>query len=73
MYPEMEFVDGDTNKHILPVLSPEYKEALAAVRASHYYEPDFSKACVFVTAIDILNEDQSNREMVSSMLNTLPR
>lgn len=53
-------------------LSTEYRKILSVIKGSQYYEPDPSKACVFVPSIDILNQQRINTSLVSYMLHALP-
>lgn len=73
VYPEIEFTDEETNQRYSPSVSLEYKELLSAVKGSPYYEENDSRACVFVTALDTLNQDKVNVGLVSAMLRSLPQ
>ena len=73
VYPEIEFTDEETNQRYSPSVSLEYKELLSAVKGSPYYEENASRACVFVTALDTLNQDKVNVGLVSAMLRSLPQ
>ena len=48
--------------------SAEFIEFIQAVANSRYYEPDPSKACLFVPLVDFLNENQLDPAKVDSYL-----
>ena len=73
VYPEFEFTVDATKEKIASVMSVEYQELIAAVKSSRYYQPNASKACVFVSSVDTLSQDRVNIEVVSKMLHALPK
>ena len=73
VYPEFEFTVDATKEKVASVMSVEYQELIAAVKSSPYYQPNASKACVFVSSVDTLSQDRVNVEVVSQMLLALPR
>ena len=73
VYPEAEFVTADdTDEKIASSVTIEYRELIAAVKSSRYYQENASLACVFIPSIDTLSQDLVNVDVVSLMLHTLP-
>ena len=68
-----EFHSGVTLETHVPEVSREYAEILDAVRGSRYYEKNISEACVVIPSVDTLNQKQQDVELVSLLLNSLPR
>ena len=73
VYPNIEFVEDETSERFSSVFSIEYRELVAAVKSSRYYQPNVSRACVYVMPIDTLSQDLLNVELVSLMLHALPQ
>lgn len=72
---------GDTLKiHIYPsatdnphlVVSQTYQKILNVIRTSIYYEPDPSKACIFVTRYDSLDRDPLSPDYQKSLPQFMP-
>ncbi len=72
VYPEFEYVDNGLQQSYTSVLSTEYAEILEAIRNSPYYQSNASRACVFVPAVDTLNENRMDVRLVSSLLDSQP-
>ncbi|XP_071445244.1 exostosin-2 [Hetaerina americana] len=76
VYPLVRFVDEDG----IPVavgggaspLSREYFRMLDAIQRSEYHTSDPSKACLFITSIDTLNQNHFRAREVSQALASLP-
>ena len=71
VYPEYVFIDG--NHTWEAPQSKEYREILSAIRTSVFYQPDPSRACVFVPSLDTLNQRGMNISLMSAMLTSLPQ
>ena len=72
IYPNIEFITDNPKEKISSVLSIEYRELISAVKESQYYQPNASRACVFIPSIDTLSQDAVNIGLVSRMLHGLP-
>ena len=70
VYPEYVFTNGNWSWE-LPQ-SREYRDILSAIRTSIFYQPDPSRACVFVPSLDTLNQRGMNISAMSAMLASLP-
>ena len=72
VYEQFEYTDSKGSQSFVPVVSDEYSELLAAIKRSKYYEPDFSKACVFVPSLDTLSQSRLDAQLASVILNSQP-
>ena len=70
VYPEYIFTNGNQSWEVPQ--SKEYREILSAIRTSVFYQPDPSRACIFVPSLDTLNQRGMNVSLMSAMLTSLP-
>ncbi|KAH8031666.1 hypothetical protein HPB51_019795 [Rhipicephalus microplus] len=52
--------------------SREFMELLEAIQQSRFYTSDPSKACLFISSLDTLNQEGLNLNAISQILNSLP-
>lgn len=75
VYPQFEFITAgasDISHTYTPQLSKEYQEILKAIRSSPYYQPNASRACMFVAALDTLNQNGMRLDLMTALFNSLP-
>ena len=46
--------------------------SMQVIRSSPYYQPNASRACVFVAAVDTLNQNGMHLDLMSALFNSLP-
>lgn len=68
-----EFHSPITLESYAPDVSQEYAEVLDAIRSSEYHESNISQACVIVPPVDTLNQQQHDAQIISAVLNSLPK
>lgn len=71
VYDEPVFMDTNGNQLNLPY-SVEYQQLIQAVKASEYYQSNFSKACLFIPPVDTLSQPRLDTAQVSRSLASLP-
>lgn len=71
VYDEPVFMDTNGNQLNLPY-SVEYQQLIQTVKASEYYQSNFSKACLFIPPVDTLSQPRLDTAQVSRSLASLP-
>ena len=51
--------------------SKQFQEYIHTIYESEYYEPDPTKACLFIPPVDLLNEDFIDKKLVTEKLHNL--
>ncbi|KAK7068662.1 Exostosin-2 [Halocaridina rubra] len=70
VYPMTRYVDED---HIaIKPISREFFEIIEAILNSEYYTPNPEEACIFISPIDTLNENNLRKDKIAQALAMLP-
>lgn len=74
VYPVVRYSNPDRGSELSPLgpVSEEFLQVLDAVLESPYYTADPLSACLFVPAIDTLNQDRIDAKLVGQALASLP-
>ena len=72
IYPLRKYID-DNGVPITGQISREFHEVLSTISDSQYYVSDPEKACLFVPAIDMLNQNTIRSHEIGQVLGQLPR
>ena len=74
VYPKMQYKFTFSSNNTLaydPPLSWEYEEVVNTIINSEYYEPNASRACLFVPYLDLLNQRTINTSLTSAIFQKL--
>uniref|UniRef100_A0ABM0MWV4 Exostosin-2-like n=1 Tax=Saccoglossus kowalevskii TaxID=10224 RepID=A0ABM0MWV4_SACKO len=72
IYPLRKYVD-ENGQAISKPLSKEFHEILEAISESFYHTTDPDKACIFIPAIDVLNQNSLRLHETAQVLAQLPK
>lgn len=74
VYPKMQYKFTFSSNHTMvydPPLSREYEEVVNTIINSEYYEPNASRACLFLPFLDLLNQRTINTSLISAIFQKL--
>ena len=69
---QYEYINSKSSVRYTSTVSDEYSELLTAVMNSPFYQPDITKACVFISSLDTLNQNRMDVNLITALLNSLP-
>ncbi|XP_022093971.1 exostosin-2-like [Acanthaster planci] len=72
IYPLLKYIDED-GVEITNRISKEFYEILMTIAESPYFTADPEKACLFVPAVDFLNQDSTRVQETGQVLAQLPK
>ena len=72
IYPTSWRINGVNGSPLFAPLSKQFIQLLEAIESSGYYEENADEACLFVPAIETLNANRLDDELVSKALGRLP-
>ena len=72
VHSQYDYINPKSSVRYTSTVSDEYSELLTAVMDSPFYQPDITKACVFISSLDTLNQNRMDVILMTVLLNSLP-